>query len=74
MYIKTTKAQLCFILCLLLSTCTWAQDLVAYHVVGKVNIIVNGKASPLVMKAHVKPTTIVEIPYYFTIMNDYNNS
>ena len=63
MYIKTTKAQLCFILCLLLSTCTWAQDLVAYHVVGKVNIIVNGKASPLVMKAHVKPTTTVEIPY-----------
>lgn len=63
MYSKISKAQLCFVVCMLLSTCAWAQDLVAYHVVGKVNIIVDGKSSPLAMKAHVKPTTQVEIPY-----------
>lgn len=64
MYCKVSKTQLCLIVCLLISGSIWAQEMIVYHVVGKVNMIVDRKKStPLVMKARVSPTTEVDIPF-----------
>lgn len=40
-----------------------AQNLVAYHVVGKVTYISQGSTLPLVMNTKITPQTIVNIPY-----------
>lgn len=49
-----------FALC---TTHVYADDYLAYHVVGKVNSVSSGKSRPIVMNTHITSETHVSIPY-----------